>query len=379
MTTPSIRAWLELLRISNLPTVLSNAIAGAAIGTVVRIVEDDGGFRVTLGETVVRTDDRAPAAWQLLAALLVPSLCYGAGMILNDVSDADVDAREQPNRPIPSGRVARNDALRVGCGLLVVALILALMMSFAVFLTTAMLCCAVIVYDCWHTKSIWSTALLALCRALASLVPMLACSDGDLELLVRRGAIVLPLALAAWTLGLSLVARGERSTRVSNGATGLPAACPTCGHLLLANATSCSECARASVHADRLAHVSGRRVWKVIALTAIPVVGTIVIYVALVHAFTTLMQAHHAYNDPLEKLPLIAGFIMWCCIGVAVRAQWTMRRDARGTPVAVGTWIACLALVDAMALAILGAWALSAVCILLFAVTVRWQRAIAGS
>ena len=31
-------------------------------------------------------------------------------MVLNDVFDAEVDAREQPDRPIPSGRVSRRAA-----------------------------------------------------------------------------------------------------------------------------------------------------------------------------------------------------------------------------------------------------------------------------
>ena len=30
-----VRAWLEIMRISNLPTVLANAIAGAALGLIV--------------------------------------------------------------------------------------------------------------------------------------------------------------------------------------------------------------------------------------------------------------------------------------------------------------------------------------------------------
>lgn len=34
------------------------------------------------------------------------SLLYLAGMALNDWADREVDARERPERPIPSGRVA---------------------------------------------------------------------------------------------------------------------------------------------------------------------------------------------------------------------------------------------------------------------------------
>lgn len=42
---------------------------------------------------------------------------YWAGMALNDYADATVDAVERPERPIPSGRVARRTALATACGL----------------------------------------------------------------------------------------------------------------------------------------------------------------------------------------------------------------------------------------------------------------------
>ncbi|MFD2685373.1 SCO3242 family prenyltransferase [Streptomyces phyllanthi] len=42
---------------------------------------------------------------------------YWAGMALNDYADATVDAVERPQRPVPSGRVARRTALATACGL----------------------------------------------------------------------------------------------------------------------------------------------------------------------------------------------------------------------------------------------------------------------
>ncbi|GGS18461.1 transferase [Streptomyces humidus] len=42
---------------------------------------------------------------------------YWAGMALNDYADATVDAVERPERPLPSGRVARRTALATACGL----------------------------------------------------------------------------------------------------------------------------------------------------------------------------------------------------------------------------------------------------------------------
>lgn len=50
--------------------------------------------------------------------LATSSLLYTAGMVLNDVYDMDVDSRDRPNRPIPSGRVSLDAARRLGYGML---------------------------------------------------------------------------------------------------------------------------------------------------------------------------------------------------------------------------------------------------------------------
>ena len=39
-------------------------------------------------------------------------------MYLNDAFDREVDARERPERPIPSGHVGRGSSSRIGFGLL---------------------------------------------------------------------------------------------------------------------------------------------------------------------------------------------------------------------------------------------------------------------
>ncbi|HEV3024083.1 MAG TPA: UbiA family prenyltransferase, partial [Pirellulales bacterium] len=57
--------------------------------------------------------------WHEFACLLAAScLLYMAGMVLNDVFDRDIDRRERPGRPIPSGRIAVGHAWWLGFGLL---------------------------------------------------------------------------------------------------------------------------------------------------------------------------------------------------------------------------------------------------------------------
>lgn len=59
-----------------------------------------------------------------LALLLVASGCiYLAGMVFNDVADRHVDARERPQRPLPSGRVSVQAAVVLGSGLIAAGLL----------------------------------------------------------------------------------------------------------------------------------------------------------------------------------------------------------------------------------------------------------------
>jgi 4-hydroxybenzoate polyprenyltransferase len=56
-------------------------------------------------------------------ALLAASTClYLAGMALNDFFDREIDAKERPSRPIPSGRIAPRAALALGSALLIAGL-----------------------------------------------------------------------------------------------------------------------------------------------------------------------------------------------------------------------------------------------------------------
>ena len=84
----------KLGRVSNLPTVWTNTLAGVVLA---------GG---TMG------DSRVP--WLLLAL----SLCYIAGMFLNDAFDREFDARHRPERPIPSGEVTAATVFGAGFAML---------------------------------------------------------------------------------------------------------------------------------------------------------------------------------------------------------------------------------------------------------------------
>ena len=59
----------------------------------------------------------------LLAA--ASALLYSAGMVLNDVFDIELDREEQPDRPLPSGRIPLSSARWLGWQLLTLGIMLA--------------------------------------------------------------------------------------------------------------------------------------------------------------------------------------------------------------------------------------------------------------
>src|SRR5229473_4560703 len=85
----NIRALLILGRVSNLPTVWSNCLAGWWLGGA-------GHFE------------------KLPFLFAGATLLYVAGMFLNDAFDVGFDRRHRPERPIPSGAISLKSVWRWG-------------------------------------------------------------------------------------------------------------------------------------------------------------------------------------------------------------------------------------------------------------------------
>ena len=175
------KALLELCRVSNLPTVWTNVLAAAVLAT-----------------------GRFPLAGYLLAALSL-SLFYCAGMVLNDIYDAEVDRQARSTRPIPSGRVLLPPAQAL------VRLLFAAAFGSLLFLpyrrsalAALLLTVAIIAYDRWHKGHPASVLLMALCRFLVFMVAALALSGRVAPAVVAAG-----LAQFLYVIILSLVARWE--------------------------------------------------------------------------------------------------------------------------------------------------------------------------
>lgn len=186
---------LRLGRVSNLPTVWTNALAGTALV----------GGSVFSAPTVV-----------VVVAL---SLLYIGGMFLNDAFDRDFDARERPERPIPSGEVTPAVVFSAGFGLLATGLALLGLATHGMepsarwqaFYIGAALAVAIVLYDAWHKQTALSPLLMGLCRMLAYLTAGAAASAALPPELWKAALVAL-----SYLIGLTYVAKQETLTRVEN-------------------------------------------------------------------------------------------------------------------------------------------------------------------
>jgi hypothetical protein len=178
---------LKLGRVSNLPTVWTNVLAGAVLG---------GG------------DWRSAKLGVMLAAM---SLFYVGGMYLNDYFDRAIDARERPERPIPSGDIAASAVAAIGFALVGAGAIATAAMGPAAAAMAALLAVSIVAYDWHHKGNPFAPVVMGACRALVYGATATALSGG-----VTIFTAIAAVAVGAFVAGLTYAARQESLDRVGN-------------------------------------------------------------------------------------------------------------------------------------------------------------------
>jgi 4-hydroxybenzoate polyprenyltransferase len=284
---------LRLGRVSNLPTVWTNTLAGIVLAG------GHGADRRTL---------------PLMVAL---SLFYVAGMYLNDAYDAEIDARERPERPIPSGQVSAETVFTAGFAMMALGLALLAWTGYGVTGGTAIgpvmgglgLGAAIVLYNRRHKDNPLSPVLMGICRVLVYVAAGLAFVP-DLPTPLWIGAVL----LLCYLIGLTYVAKQETLGEVRN-------------------------------------------LWPLLFLGA-----------PLVYALAA------ALRSPTATV-LGAAFVLW--VGVAL---WLLRRRQPGdVPRAVVSLIAGIALLDAVLIAGAGEIGIAWLAVAGFLLTLALQRFVAGT
>ncbi len=189
---PKASAWraaLELLRLPNWFTAVADVLMGYLL--------------LAAGS--------APRIGPELVLLVLASLqLYAAGMVLNDVFDFEIDARQRPARPLPSGRVERSTARRWGWRLLaggvatswVVALLAG---GWRPGVVGTLLAAAVVLYDGVLKSTPLAPWVMGSCRGLNVLLGM----SVPVSLAWEMPHRIVAAGIAVYVTGVTSFARGE--------------------------------------------------------------------------------------------------------------------------------------------------------------------------
>ena len=178
-----LQTALRLGRVSNLPTVWTNALAGAELA---------GGA----------------GAGTVLAAAVALSLFYVGGMWLNDAFDAEIDTRERAGRPIPQGDVDRGTVFAGGFAFLGAGVVAGFALGLRAGAVALALAAAIVAYDWLHKRGASGPAIMGAVRLLAYAFGGVAAGGFTAALVL--GAV----GLFAHVVGLTYAARQEAYDRI---------------------------------------------------------------------------------------------------------------------------------------------------------------------
>jgi hypothetical protein len=184
---PSLSTLLRLGRISNVPTVWTNVLAGSIIA---------GG---------AGHSDRVA-----LIAIAMTAF-YVGGMYLNDFFDREIDARDRPGRPIDAGEIGANTVMLIGFGLLAAGVALLIAFGSGAIVCGFLLAGVIVLYDVWHKGNVLSPVVMGLCRALVYIGTGVALTGG-----LSTATIIGAAALACHVAGITYAAKQESLDRVGN-------------------------------------------------------------------------------------------------------------------------------------------------------------------
>lgn len=185
----SVVSYATLVRLPNLFTAPPDVVLGVALA-------------IGVGRSVT-----ADAVFGLAVASV---LLYAAGTTINDYFDASVDARERPERPIPSGEVSRPQALTLGLGFLAAGVVIAVLAAGTVAgVVSGLLALTILLYDSVLTGSAVGFLAMGATRGLNVLLGVTAAvSPASLPL----WAIAVPVVVTVFIAGVTRMAANETGT-----------------------------------------------------------------------------------------------------------------------------------------------------------------------
>jgi 4-hydroxybenzoate polyprenyltransferase len=186
-TRRPIVAYATLVRLPNLFTAPPDVVLGAALASAAV-----GGVPLD----------------NVVGLVVASMLLYAGGTTLNDYFDAEEDARERPERPIPSGDVSRGGALALGVVLLSGGVVVALLVAGVIAGATAgALALSVLLYDGVFKGSAAGFLFMGASRGLNVLLGVAAAGVALIEL--PTWVLAVPVLVSLYIAGVTYMAEGE--------------------------------------------------------------------------------------------------------------------------------------------------------------------------
>ena len=190
---PPLQAYLELVRLPNLFTAMADVAMGVLFVQAV----------------ATRADLLRLASLACASALL-----YAAGVVLNDVVDLKVDARQRPGRPLPSGRVSPQMARWLAVQLLLAGAAVAWLVSFLLghlgpgVVATALVGC-ILAYDLLLKRTPLGPVAMGGCRMLNVMLGMSVAAGPWQTDIWHTGHWLVASAVGVYITGITWFARTE--------------------------------------------------------------------------------------------------------------------------------------------------------------------------
>ena len=193
-------AWAQLVRLPNVFTVLADV--GAAYLLMAQAPTPVGRF---------------------VLILLAGVALYWAGMVLNDVFDADVDAQERSARPIPAGQISLGQAKFGGWGLLGLGIVFAAIAGYSPAenqtgtwwpaVVAIALAIMIVLYDGPLKKTFLAPTAMGSCRVLSFLLgasPLVATTE-----FFPTYVLSFAVGMGVYIVGITTMARREATGGIS--------------------------------------------------------------------------------------------------------------------------------------------------------------------
>jgi 4-hydroxybenzoate polyprenyltransferase len=177
-----LKEYLLLIRLPNVFTTPSNILVGyfAAVSAA-----------------------EAAEGAHLLALMISSGMLYIAGIVLNDFFDIEIDKKERPSRPLPSGKISKAYALGIAIVALLIANSVALLVGPVTLAVSLALTLAIIAYDYRLKHSVVGPFVMGSTRFLNVILgasPVLLYIDGHSFAIVGAAASLLFFYVSSITL-----------------------------------------------------------------------------------------------------------------------------------------------------------------------------------